>query len=145
MIVPATYRSPFSFPNARKLQDEDDGGTEDDPVIAEHLYSHDAQVEMVGVARALGQRHDAVSVEVAAAMAEGGIRFSRAGYGVVVTGVAGPEGGTAANPVGTVCFAWVARRRETLSVRVHVDGDRHGIREQSAAHALAGLLDFIRA
>ena len=111
-------------------------------------YGNAAKTEMVGVARELIQRHGAVSVEVATAMAEGGIRFSRADYCLAVTGVAGPDGGTATNPVGTVCFAWAARdaqQKETLSARQHFTGNRHNIREQSVAYALAGLLDFIGA
>ena len=107
-------------------------------------YSNDAKVEMVGVDRELIESCGAVSEEVAIAMAEGGIRFSEADYCIAITGVAGPDGGTAATPVGTVCFAWAGLDRETLSGRAHFDGDRHGIREQSVAHALTGLLKLLR-
>lgn len=106
-------------------------------------YGNGAKVEMVGVARELIESHGAVSVEVAAAMAGGGIRFSEADYAVSVTGVAGPDGGSEEKPVGTVCFAWAGLDRETLSERVHFDGDRHDIREQSVARALAGLLELL--
>ena len=107
-------------------------------------YGNDAKVEMVGVARELLESHGAVSVEVAAAMAEGGIRFSEADDCVAVTGVAGPDGGTDAKPVGTVCFAWAGLDRETRCERAHFDGNRHDIREQSVARALAGLLELLR-
>lgn len=108
-------------------------------------YSNDAKVEMVGVERTLIESHGAVSLEVAAAMAEGGIRFSEADYCSAVTGVAGPEGGTAAKPVGTVCFAWAGLDRETRCALVRFDGDRHAVRAQSVARALGGLLDLLRA
>lgn len=107
-------------------------------------YSNDAKVEMVGVERALIESHGAVSVEVAAAMAEGGIRFSEADYCIALTGVAGPQGGSAAKPVGTVCFAWASLDQETRTALVRFDGDRHAVRAQSVAHALGGLLDLLR-
>ena len=107
-------------------------------------YHNDAKVEMVGVERALIESHGAVSVEVAAAMAEGGIRFSEADYCIAVTGLAGPQGGSADKPVGTVCFAWAARDRETRVELMHFAGNRHAIREQSVTHALGGLLGFLR-
>ncbi len=108
-------------------------------------YSNAAKTEMVGVRRELIQSHGAVSVEVATAMAEGGVRCSNADCGIAVTGVAGPDAGTASNPVGTVCFAWAAPRQKTRTERAHFTGDRHAIREQSITHALAGLLDLLRA
>ena len=107
-------------------------------------YHNDAKVEMVGVERALIESHGAVSVEVAAAMAEGGIRFSEADYCIAVTGVAGPQGGSADKPVGTVCFAWAGLDRETRVELLHFTGNRHAIREQSVVHALGGLLDLLR-
>ena len=107
-------------------------------------YHNDAKVEMVGVERALIESHGAVSVEVAAAMAEGGIRFSEADYCIAVTGLAGPHGGSADKPVGTVCFAWAARDRETRVGLMHFAGNRYAIREQSVVHALGGLLGFLR-
>ncbi len=108
-------------------------------------YSNDAKVEMVGVEHALIESYGAVSREVAAAMAEGGIRFSEADHCIAVTGVAGPQGGSADKPVGTVCFAWAGLDWETRFELVHFDGNRHNIREQSVAHALSGLLDLLRA
>lgn len=108
-------------------------------------YSNAAKTDLVGVPGALIGRHGAVSAPVATAMAEGGLGRSRADYCVAVTGVAGPGGGTARTPVGTVYFAWAGRGRETTAGRVDFDGDRAAVREQTAAHALAGLLDFLPA
>ncbi|MGI9251911.1 MAG: CinA family protein [Pseudohongiellaceae bacterium] len=108
-------------------------------------YSNAAKSEMVGVSLELIARCGAVSVEVAAAMAEGGIRFSEADECIAVTGVAGPGGGSARNPVGAVCFGWAALSRETRCERIQFNGDRAAVREQSATHALAGLLALLRA
>lgn len=108
-------------------------------------YSNAAKTDLVGVPGDLIGRHGAVSAQVATAMAEGGLYRSGADYCVAVTGVAGPNGGTARAPVGTVYFAWAGRGRETAAKRVDFDGDRAAIREQTVAHALAGLLDFLPA
>lgn len=76
-------------------------------------YSNEAKVGMLGVAPALIGAHGAVSSEVAAAMAEGAIRASRADIAVAVTGIAGPGGGSAEKPVGLVHFALALRGENT--------------------------------
>ena len=68
-------------------------------------YSNDAKTESIGVDPGLIAAHGAVSEEVALAMAAGALAHSRAQLAVAVTGIAGPGGGTAAKPVGTV---WIA-------------------------------------
>ncbi len=107
-------------------------------------YSNAAKMDMVGVARHILDAHGAVSVETAAAMAQGGLRAAAADYCIAVTGVAGPDGGSAQKPVGTVCFAWADRRGDSVAERAHFDGDRHAIRAMSAAYALQGLVDLVR-
>src|ERR1700760_2726382 len=72
-------------------------------------YSNHAKIEMIGVPAALIEQHGAVSEHVAKAMAEGALRNSRAQVSVAITGVAGPAGGSDAEPVGTVSFAWSNR------------------------------------
>lgn len=68
-------------------------------------YSNEAKAEMLGVPPALIAAHGAVSPEVAAAMALGALKHSRADLTVSITGVAGPGGGSAQKPVGLVHFA----------------------------------------
>src|SRR4029077_8666553 len=70
------------------------------------VYSNAAKQELIGVAAETLARHGAVSGETAVAMAEGALRASRAEVAVSVTGIAGPDGGTAAKPVGLVHFAY---------------------------------------
>jgi nicotinamide-nucleotide amidase len=107
-------------------------------------YSNDAKREQLGVAQSTLDAHGAVSEAVAAEMAIGALRTSRADVAVAVTGVAGPGGGTAAKPVGMVCFAWASRdgalRRETR----HFPGDRAAVRHASVDRALAGLVDAVQ-
>jgi nicotinamide-nucleotide amidase len=68
-------------------------------------YSNESKVRDLGVSGALIEKHGAVSEEVARAMAEGVRARFGADFGLAVTGIAGPEGGSAAKPVGTVWFA----------------------------------------
>ena len=104
-------------------------------------YSNDAKREMLGVEADTLVAHGAVSEATAAAMAAGALRHSHADWALAVTGIAGPGGGSADKPVGTVCFGWAAvdGRVETQTVRFA--GDREQVRAQSVAHALAGLLE----
>jgi nicotinamide-nucleotide amidase len=68
-------------------------------------YANQAKVEELGIDPALVERHGSVSVEVAVAMAEGACRVAGAQVGVGITGIAGPDGGTAEKPVGLVFIA----------------------------------------
>ena len=68
-------------------------------------YSNAAKVELLGVPAALITEHGAVSEPVAAAMAEGIRERAGVNVGVGITGIAGPGGGSAEKPVGTVCIA----------------------------------------
>ena len=104
-------------------------------------YSNEAKVEMLGVPPALLAAHGAVSAEVAAAMAEGALSYSRAAFAVSVTGIAGPGGGSAAKPVGTVWIAVAARDEKAMATLLQASGDREAIRAASVARALELLLD----
>jgi nicotinamide-nucleotide amidase len=79
------------------------------------VYSNAAKQDLLGVPAETLARYGAVSGETAQAMAEGALRASRAEVAVSVTGVAGPDGGTAAKPVGLVHFACVRRGRPTIT------------------------------
>ena len=107
-------------------------------------YSNAAKTEMLGVPAELIERHGAVSEEVARAMALGALAHSRAQIGVAVTGVAGPTGGSAEKPVGTVCFGW-AISGQAWAERLRFDGDRDAVRAATVGHALRGLLERLAA
>lgn len=102
-------------------------------------YSNQAKTEMLGVDAALIAAHGAVSEAVALAMARGAVAHSRAQCSVAVTGVAGPGGGSAAKPVGTVWFGWSVDGQSDAEC-VRFDGDRAAVRQQTVEHALKGLL-----
>ncbi len=105
-------------------------------------YSNEAKTEMLSVDAALIADHGAVSEVVARAMAHGAVRHSRAQVAVAVTGIAGPTGGSAAKPVGTVCFGFMVNGRLVSETR-RFDGDRAQVRAQTVAHALQRLVDLV--
>ena len=107
-------------------------------------YSNEAKLEMLGVPPDTLAEHGAVSQPVAAAMAEGALRHSRADWAVAITGIAGPTGGSVEKPVGTVCFAWVCRDGRVAAETCHFAGNRETVRAQSVAYALAVLLERLR-
>jgi nicotinamide-nucleotide amidase len=88
------------------------------------------------VPAALIDAHGAVSDEVVRAMAEGALARSQAGVVVAVTGIAGPSGGSAAKPVGTVWLAWARRGDALHSERLQLAGDRAAVRMQTVQRAL---------
>lgn len=103
------------------------------------VYSNRAKEELLGVPAALLAAHGAVSAEVARAMAEGAMQRSAADRAVAITGIAGPDGGTPAKPVGLVFLALAARDRPTAVERQVFAGDRAGIRAAAVSRALALL------
>ena len=105
-------------------------------------YSNEAKTEMLGVPAALIAQHGAVSEPVARAMASGALAHSRAQVSLAVTGVAGPSGGSADKPVGTVWFAWCVGG-QTYSELQQFAGDRAAVRSATLQHALARLLHWM--
>jgi nicotinamide-nucleotide amidase len=79
------------------------------------VYSNAAKQELLGVPPETLVNHGAVSEETARAMAEGALANSRAEVAVSVTGIAGPDGGTAAKPVGLVHFGCARRGKPTMA------------------------------
>lgn len=106
-------------------------------------YSNAAKTELLGVDATLIAQHGAVSEPVARAMAEGAIAHSRAQVAVAVTGVAGPTGGSAEKPVGTVWFGF-ALPGEVFSETRRFAGDRAAVRAATVDHALARLVALLQ-
>jgi nicotinamide-nucleotide amidase len=102
-------------------------------------YSNTAKSEMLGVPPELIEAHGAVSGPVAASMAEGALLRSRAALTIAVTGVAGPGGGSASKPVGTVWFGLGVRNGASATERQVFPGDRAAVRQATVARALAIL------
>lgn len=103
-------------------------------------YSNAAKRDVLGVAGITLIQHGAVSEETAREMALGALKQSRAQISVAITGVAGPGGGSADKPVGTVCFAWAKNDAALRSERRLLKGDRTEVRRQSVLIALRGIL-----
>ena len=106
-------------------------------------YSNEAKTEQLGVDAALIARDGAVSESVVREMAQGALNHSRAQVAVAVTGIAGPGGGSAAKPVGTVWLAWATPQGITSEVQ-HFGGDRAAVRAATVQHALATLLHILQ-
>lgn len=105
-------------------------------------YSNAAKIELLGVNASLIDTHGAVSEPVARAMATGALQHSRAQVAIAVTGVAGPSGGSAAKPVGTVWFGFAFGSGVTTEMR-HFEGDRGAVRLAAVQHALTRLAELI--
>jgi nicotinamide-nucleotide amidase len=103
------------------------------------VYSNAAKQALAGVPEAVLAEHGAVSASCAEAMARGVRALAETDLGVSVTGIAGPDGGTATKPVGLV-FVGLADRSTVMSQRFRFDRDRAGNKALAAAMAL----DLIR-
>ncbi len=106
-------------------------------------YSNEAKQELLGVSAKTLEVYGAVSEQTASEMAGGALNNSHAQISVAVTGIAGPDGGSAEKPVGTVCFAWGLRHQDTVTASIVFSGDRRLVRLQTVLMALQGLLDRI--
>ena len=105
-------------------------------------YSNDAKVELLGVDPALIAQHGAVSEAVARAMVVGALAHAHAQVAVAVTGVAGPSGGSAGKPVGTVWFG-LAVPGQVVTERCLFAGDRGDVRRATVQHALVRLAELL--
>ncbi len=106
-------------------------------------YSNAAKSELLGVPAITIERHGAVSEATARSMAEGALARSPADWTVAITGIAGPGGGSAEKPVGTVCFAWAGRDLGCQAQTRLFSGERSAVRRQAVAHALRGLIHLL--
>lgn len=102
-------------------------------------YASQVKTALLSVPQEILDRHGAVSEETARAMAEGVLRACRADVAISVTGIAGPGGGSAEKPVGTVCLA-LAAADTVVSRRYQLWGNREWIRLLASQIAL----DWVR-
>lgn len=104
------------------------------------LYHDSAKATGLGVPEAIARTHGAVSAEVTKGLAEGALAHSTGGVAVAVTGYAGPGGGNAKNPVGTIYVAAAKKNGDSLVERHIFSGDRDAVRIQAVGAALAVLV-----
>ncbi len=107
-------------------------------------YSNIAKMQMLGVQQQTLLEQGAVSDATAREMAAGALICSEAHIAVAVTGIAGPDGGTDAKPVGTVFIAWQAKDQSCQVERSCFQGDRQQVRMQTVARALQRLCELVR-
>jgi nicotinamide-nucleotide amidase len=99
------------------------------------VYSDEAKTALAGVPASLIESHGAVSAEVARALADGARSVFGSSYGVGVTGIAGPGGGTEEKPVGTVCLS-VSGPAGRMDRSLRLPGDRVMVRDRTVTVAL---------
>lgn len=102
-------------------------------------YANEAKIRLLGIEREQLEANGAVSEPIVRAMAEGAAAVSGSDLSVAVSGIAGPDGGSAEKPVGTVWFAWTAGK-DTEARSVQLDGDRDAVRRATVELALRGLI-----
>lgn len=108
-------------------------------------YSNEAKTALLDVPAELIETHGAVSPEVARALADGARERFGADVGVGITGVAGPDGGTDAKPVGYVCFCVTTADGQVVARDRRLPGGRSDVRERSTDTAMHLLLRAVRA
>lgn len=102
-------------------------------------YSYEAKQALLGVRPQTLESCGAVSRETVVEMVSGALANSGGSIAVAVTGIAGPGGGSADKPVGTVWIGWKRRGGYARAEVFHFDGDREAVRRQTVAAALRGL------
>lgn len=106
-------------------------------------YSNLSKRQMLDVREATLNLHGAVSEMTVREMVVGALSHSAAQVALAVSGIAGPDGGTADKPVGTVWFAWGMKHGETCARRYQLTGNRAEVRAQAVPIALQGVIDLL--
>ena len=106
-------------------------------------YSNELKTRLLGVPEPILDQYGAVSAAVAQAMVDGALANSGADIGVSVTGIAGPDGGSAEKPVGLVYIGCGVHGRPANVVKHHFTGDRASIRRQTVQAALTHVLTLL--
>lgn len=104
-------------------------------------YSNEAKHEMLGVTHESLQLYGAVSEAVVNEMAQGALKVAHADFAVSVSGIAGPDGGSVAKPVGTVWFGFAAKDGRAYAIRQYFPGGRLQVRQLAAEFALRVLIE----
>ncbi|TWH33574.1 MULTISPECIES: CinA family protein [unclassified Aminobacter] len=108
-------------------------------------YSNEAKMDMLGVSSATLEKYGAVSEQTALEMAAGALERSRAGLTLSVTGIAGPDGGSAEKPVGLVWFGVALKGQAPRAEhRIFKNRGRDYVRHQAAYHAIELALDALK-
>ncbi|CNI75425.1 MULTISPECIES: nicotinamide-nucleotide amidase [Yersinia] len=104
-------------------------------------YSNQAKHDLLGVKENTLANYGAVSENVVQEMALGALREANADFAIAISGIAGPDGGCAKKPVGTVWFAFATHEGLVVANKQFFEGDRDAVRLQATVFALQTLLD----
>ena len=107
-------------------------------------YANEAKIELLGVKADTILSHGVVSEEVAYEMAQGVAEKAGSQVGVGITGVAGPGGGTAKKPVGTVCFGFCINGEVKTYTKQFGEIGRNQVRKSSVEFVLQTLIDLLK-
>ncbi len=105
-------------------------------------YDNKAKSRLLKIPTAILKKHGAVSLPVAELMAQNVRKILNTDFGIGITGIAGPTGGTKDKPVGLVFIA-VANKKRVLSQKHHFKGPRLSIKSQAADKALGMLFSLL--
>lgn len=105
-------------------------------------YSNEAKIRLLKVPQSVIRKYGAVSTQTAIAMAKGAQKILKTDFGIGITGIAGPAGGTKTKPVGLVYIA-VCTNAEILCLEYQFRGTRISIKSQAATQALRLLHEFL--
>ncbi len=107
-------------------------------------YSNAAKHEELDVPKNTLKQHGAVSAQTAEAMASGALKNSHADLAIAITGIAGPDGGTAEKPVGTVYFGYAAKNSTVESSKEYFENqNRENVQTQSTITAIKHLINIL--
>ena len=106
-------------------------------------YSNLSKQQMLGVRETTLAQHGAVSEMTVREMVAGALANSAAQVALAVSGIAGPDGGSAEKPVGTVWFAWGMKDKPCVAQRHNLGGNRSDIRSRSVHIALGGVINLL--
>ncbi len=105
-------------------------------------YANEAKIKMLGVSEETLKQYGAVSMDTAKQMAEGAAKVAECDLAISVTGIAGPDGGTAEKPVGLVYIGSYVDGK-VYAEEHHFTGDRMSIREAAAKAAMLQLIKYL--
>ena len=106
-------------------------------------YSDHAKQQMLNVSADTMRHYGAVSEETVREMALGALIAAISDYALSISGIAGPDGGTADKPVGTVWFGFATKQR-IWAKQYHFEGDRQSVRSQAVQYALMILENYLK-
>jgi len=106
-------------------------------------YSNAAKMELLGVQETTLATHGAVSAATVNEMTQGALAHSHAQIAVAVSGIAGPDGGSADKPVGTVWLGWMIKDGVPRNHCHQFNGDREAVRIQAVIATLEGVLEIV--